>query len=174
MSKTTLDLSTLSDIADGTHTVKVKAKADGYRDSEFSNEVSYTKAASYAITFGTVTGKHTPEMNGSYYNIKFDDGSYLQISSSSTVSVEYYDTNGNKIGNTAYNGENMATRFGVSGVNSTTVEYYGRINSYYDSVDYGYFTVGNSGNLSPVVSSTNPHTTKTVSGELNIYGKYPD
>ena len=43
MSKTTLDLSTLPDITDGTHTVKVKAKADGYRDSEFSNEVSYTK-----------------------------------------------------------------------------------------------------------------------------------
>ena len=41
---TTFDLSTLSDIADGAHTVKVKAKADGYRDSEFSNEVSYTKA----------------------------------------------------------------------------------------------------------------------------------
>lgn len=35
MSKTTLDLSTLPDIADGVHTVKVKAKADGYRDSEF-------------------------------------------------------------------------------------------------------------------------------------------
>lgn len=44
MSKTTLDLSTLSDITDGTHTVKVKAKADGYIDSDFSNEVSYTKA----------------------------------------------------------------------------------------------------------------------------------
>ena len=44
MSKTTLNLSTLSDITDGAHTVKVKAKADGYRDSEFSNEVSYTKA----------------------------------------------------------------------------------------------------------------------------------
>ena len=41
---TTVDLSTLSDITDGAHTVKVKAKADGYRDSEFSNEVSYTKA----------------------------------------------------------------------------------------------------------------------------------
>ena len=51
MSKTTLDLSTLSDITDGTHTVKVKAKAEGYRDSEFSNEVSYTKApAGYSIT----------------------------------------------------------------------------------------------------------------------------
>lgn len=51
MSKTTLDLSTLSDISDGTHTVKVKAKADGYRDSEFSNEVSYTKSSGYTITF---------------------------------------------------------------------------------------------------------------------------
>ena len=51
MSKTTLDLSTLSDIADGAHTVKVKAKADGYIDSEFSNEVSYTKApAGYKLT----------------------------------------------------------------------------------------------------------------------------
>ena len=42
MSKTTLDLSTLSDIADGTHTVTVKAKANGYRDSEASNAVDYT------------------------------------------------------------------------------------------------------------------------------------
>ena len=53
MSKTTLDLSTLSDIADGAHTVKVKAKADGYIDSEFSNEVSYTKAPTppvYTVT----------------------------------------------------------------------------------------------------------------------------
>ena len=50
MSKTTLDLSTLSDIADGTHTVKVKAKADGYIDSEFSNEVNYTKAAGFKLT----------------------------------------------------------------------------------------------------------------------------
>ena len=51
MSKTTLDLSTLSDISDGTHTVKVKAKANGYIDSEFSNEVSYTKApAGYKLT----------------------------------------------------------------------------------------------------------------------------
>lgn len=50
MSKTTLDLSTLSDISDGTHTVKVKAKADGYRDSEFSNEVSYTKVTPATFT----------------------------------------------------------------------------------------------------------------------------
>ena len=146
---------------------------DVYVDGTLKTNVVKTPA-SYAITFGTVTGSHTPEMNGSYYNIKFDDGSYLMLSSSSVVSVEYYDANGSKIGETAYDGENMATRFGVGGVNSTTVEYYGRINSYYDSVDYGYFTVGNSEHLSPTISSSNPHTTKTVSGELNIYGKYPD
>ena len=48
---TTVDLSTLSDISDGAHTVKVKAKASGYNDSEFSNEVSYTKSSGYTITF---------------------------------------------------------------------------------------------------------------------------
>ena len=56
MSKTTLDLSTLSDITDGTHTVKVKAKASGYNDSEFSNEVSYTKSSVppvYTVTFSS-------------------------------------------------------------------------------------------------------------------------
>lgn len=47
------DLATLN-LADGTHTVKVKAKADGYIDSEFSNEVSYTKApAGYKVTFAS-------------------------------------------------------------------------------------------------------------------------
>lgn len=54
MSIITLDLSTLSNISDGTHTVKVKAKANGYIDSEFSNEVSYTKApAGYTATFSS-------------------------------------------------------------------------------------------------------------------------
>lgn len=71
MSKTTLDLSTLSDIADGAHTVKVKAKADGYIDSEFSNEVSYTKSSVppvYTVTFSSnfvVTG--SGYLNGIYY-----------------------------------------------------------------------------------------------------------
>lgn len=49
MSKTTLDLSTLSDVSDGTHTIKVKANANGYRDSEFSNEVSYTKSSKQIV-----------------------------------------------------------------------------------------------------------------------------
>ena len=54
------DLATL-DLADGAHTVKVKAKASGYNDSEFSNEVSYTKAASqgYYITFANIAYDYT-------------------------------------------------------------------------------------------------------------------
>ena len=71
MSKTTLDLSTLSDITDGTHTVKVKAKADGYIDSEFSNEVSYTKSSAppvYTVTFSSnLTYLGRGELNGIYY-----------------------------------------------------------------------------------------------------------
>ena len=69
MSKTTLDLSTLSDIADGTHTVKVKAKASGYNDSEFSNEVSYTKAPS------TFSGTITLDTTSRVMNIKGYDSS---------------------------------------------------------------------------------------------------
>ena len=44
MSKTTLDLSTLN-LSEGTHTITVKAKAEGYTDSDASNAVNYTAAA---------------------------------------------------------------------------------------------------------------------------------
>ena len=72
ISKTTLDLSTLSDITDGTHTVKVKAKADGYRDSEFSNEVSYTKApAGQKITTLSINDSASWKDSWDIY-IKFD------------------------------------------------------------------------------------------------------
>lgn len=74
MSKTTLDLSTLPDITDGTHTVKVKAKADGYRDSEFSNEVNYTKAPTlYSGQIGGTTFQNTVNI----YGEDAQGGSYL-------------------------------------------------------------------------------------------------
>ena len=101
MSKTTLDLSTLSDIADGAHTVKVKAKADGYRDSEFSNEVSYTKApAGYKLTItgsfresGLPTGSSVLSFEG------VDSGGYLKFPRYSTTAaneayVKYISTQG--------------------------------------------------------------------------------
>lgn len=54
------DLATL-DLADGTHTVKVKAKANGSMDSEFSHEIEYTKASSqgYYITFANIAYDET-------------------------------------------------------------------------------------------------------------------
>lgn len=72
--QTTLDLSTLSDITDGTHTVKVKAKANGYRDSEFSNEVSYTKAAVIQTFSGTISND-----GGNSVRYGIDDGSFRDI-----------------------------------------------------------------------------------------------
>ena len=96
MSKTTLDLSTLSDITDGAHTVKVKAKAEGYRDSEFSNEVSYTKSSGYTITFNisyafrpenvhqTFVKINTPPSSNTDYTIKTLNGG--EISGNNPVS----------------------------------------------------------------------------------------
>lgn len=81
MSKTTLDLSTLSDIADGAHTVKVKAKASGYNDSEFSNEVSYTKApAGYKLTITGSFFESGLPTGGSYLSFEgVDSGGYLKF-----------------------------------------------------------------------------------------------
>lgn len=69
---TTLDLSTLSDIADGAHTVKVKAKASGYNDSEFSNEVSYTKAP--VVYSGTISNTWQSNLAFRIYDI---NGNYI-------------------------------------------------------------------------------------------------
>ena len=97
MSKTTLDLSTLSDIADGAHTVKVKAKSDGYRDSEFSNEVSYTKTpAGFKLTITGSWSKQISSGEGSRGALSFEgvEGSSLKNpqyeSSGSNSNTVYY------------------------------------------------------------------------------------
>lgn len=72
---TIYDLSTLPGISDGVHTVKVKAKAVGYTDSEFSNEVSYTKSSvkSIHITKLFVSNNKVKDTGfTSTYDIKFD------------------------------------------------------------------------------------------------------
>ena len=84
MSKTTLDLSTLSDISDGTHTVKVKAKADGYRDSEFSNEVSYTKASGFNLDTSNVS---IPNENYAYFDITFGDATTITAQLGDTKTI---------------------------------------------------------------------------------------
>ena len=118
MSKTTLDLSTLSDITDGTHTVKVKAKADGYRDSEFSNEVSYTKAPQYVLN-GRYEFNYNvtidPNADVDYYYIFniYGNGDYSQKKygmwvrgyitvEQSTGSIDYYNNDAHTNVSTAY------------------------------------------------------------------------
>lgn len=87
MSKTILDLSTLSDIADGAHTVKVKAKADGYRDSEFSNEVSYTKASTVILEL--VAGDlYGPTLYSIYYEKNGKVTSNSNQTGSDSVNIE--------------------------------------------------------------------------------------
>lgn len=98
MSKTTLDLSTLSDISDGTHTVKVKAKADGYRDSEFSNEVSWTKApAGYSITFDFPADYDEPH----------DGNTYIKYGTAPS-SASDFDVRGDGGGGTARDGSDIS------------------------------------------------------------------
>lgn len=97
MSKTTLDLSTLSDISDGTHTVKVKAKADGYRDSEFSNEVSYTKAAAgHSVTFDFPANYDKPQ----------DGKTYIKYGSAPSSESDF-DVRGDGGGGTARDGSDI-------------------------------------------------------------------
>ena len=87
MSKTTLDLSTLSDIADGAHTVKVKAKASGYIDSEFSNEVSYTKAST--VTLKLLAGDlYGPTLYSIYYEVNGNVTSNSSQTGSKSVNIE--------------------------------------------------------------------------------------
>lgn len=128
MSKTTLDLSTLSDITDGTHTVKVKAKADGYRDSEFSNEVSYTKTTvlpSFILSF--IEGKtgddiptyikigDIPLSAEDYDYVTKGDGSHAYGSS------YLYDKAGNKITNPVYKQALRVYVWGFSVTKNTSV-----------------------------------------------------
>ena len=89
---TTVDLSTLSDISDGAHTVKVKAKADGYIDSEFSNEVSYTKApAGFKLTITgswSKSGSSSEEGRGAL--------SLVGVEGSSLKNPQYESSGGNE------------------------------------------------------------------------------
>lgn len=120
MSKTTLDLSTLSDITDGTHTVKVKAKASGYNDSEFSNEVSYTKASGYR---GHVT---TDRFNLHIYGIDSNGNETLIADEVQSVTVSGYTKYRVNIGNTS-----SIWNFSVSKTNCTYDFYENGSGTYY-------------------------------------------
>ncbi len=85
---TTLDLSILSDIADGAHTVKVKAKASGYNDSEFSNEVSYTKAPARSFANDSPAVIQAAVIDGSAINLyNVGDQKEITLTDGSTITI---------------------------------------------------------------------------------------
>lgn len=99
------DLSTLSDISDGTHTVKVKAKADGYRDSEFSHEIEYTKVQGFTLTLN-----YKKEITGYW-----DTNGRVKIGSAPTSDDDYdYQAVNGHIENKA--GSNLGTTVTVKNV----------------------------------------------------------
>ena len=88
MSKTTLDLSALSDIADGAHTVKVKAKASGYNESEFSNEVSYTKAPARSFANDSPAVIQAAVIDGTAINLyNVGDEKEITLTDGSTITI---------------------------------------------------------------------------------------
>ena len=85
------DLATL-DLADGAHTVKVKAKANGYIDSEFSNEVSYTKVpAGYSGTITSVAwdGIDGIKPDGTRDLLSLDDSGTRNVSGYPKYGITY-------------------------------------------------------------------------------------
>ena len=97
MSTTTFNLSTLT-LAVGDHSVTVKAKASGYRDSEFSNEVKWTKApAGHSIAFDFPA--NYDELHDGYTYIKFG---------SAPSSASDFDVRGDGGGGTARDGSTIS------------------------------------------------------------------
>ena len=65
-SQVSIDLTTLSgwgNVANGQHSIQVVAKADGYKDSEKSTAVSFTKGVSYKLTSNSISPNNI-EVNG--------------------------------------------------------------------------------------------------------------
>ena len=150
MSKTTLDLSTLSDIADGAHTVKVKAKADGYIDSEFSNEVSYTKApAGRKITTLRISDSEYRKYAFDIY-VKFDG-----VASTTNYDARFQNqTVAGKYDRIYYNGVWSADSATVD-ITATQWSAYVAEQQYYNEIEGQRVSPSTNGNLYPMINNDN-------------------
>ena len=140
MSKTTLDLSTLSDIADGAHTVTVKAKASGYNDSEFSNEVSYTKAASGCLfsEMQFITDAKTVN-NGAdirFYNASNEEIAYVEFWWDKPNKVVKGRVNGGDTTDSIYNNGALRLSVNFKAVRCTVRPWGDNIRSAYAGYDF--------------------------------------
>ena len=141
MSKTTLDLSTLSDITDGTHTVKVKAKAGGYNDSEFSNEVSYTRTPDgnqfRYMKFYTDAKRY--DNNGAdiyFYNASNEQVAYVEFWYDISAKLPKGRINGGDTIEGGYNDGTLQLNVDFKAVRCTVQPWGEQLNSVYAGYDY--------------------------------------
>ena len=102
-------------LAAGKHTLVVKAKADGWEDSDYSNEVVYDAPRPLAVISGTaVCTTATPSLTGSAYATGFTPGRTYEYS----ITTDY----DGKLGVFTYNmSANKGSMFDLLGYNNSGV-----------------------------------------------------
>lgn len=110
-SQVSIDLTTLSgwgNVADGQHSIQVVAKADGYKDSEKSTAVSFTKGSSFTQVPVTLTNPFKSYISMSASNAPF--GRISNMDKTKTYSIQLvFDYYKNDITCLTYNGTKWVT-----------------------------------------------------------------
>lgn len=121
-SQISIDLTTLSgwgNVANGSHNIQVVAKADGYRDSEKSTAVNFTKGSSFTQVAVTLTNPFSSYISFNASNAPF--GRISNMDKTKTYSIQltedYYK---NDITYLTYNGTKWVTNNGLINIKNQT------------------------------------------------------
>lgn len=110
-SQVSIDLTTLSgwgNVTSGNHVIQVVAKADGYRDSEKSTAVNFTKGSSFTQVAVTLTNPFSSYISMSASNAPF--GRISNMDKTKTYSIQLvFDYYKNDITYLTYNGTKWVT-----------------------------------------------------------------
>lgn len=121
-SQVSIDLTTLSgwgNVANGQHSIQVVAKADGYRDSEKSTAVSFTKGSSFTQVPVTLTNPFSSYISMSASNAPFGRISNMDKTKIYSIQLteDYYK---NDITYLTYNGTQWVTNDGLINIKNQT------------------------------------------------------
>jgi hypothetical protein len=121
-SQVSIDLTTLSgwgNVADGDHVIQIVAKADGYRDSEKSTAVSFTKGSSFTQVPVTLTNPFSSEISWGASNAPFGRISNMDKTKiySIQLTAEYFKTS---ITYLTYNGTQWVTNDSLINIKNQT------------------------------------------------------
>lgn len=121
-SQVSIDLTTLSgwgNVANGQHSIQVVAKADGYRDSEKSTAVSFTKGSSFTQVPVTLTNPFSSYISFNASNAPFGRISNMDKTKIYSIQLteDYYK---NDITYLTYNGTKWVTNDGLINIKNQT------------------------------------------------------